>query len=243
MSNYIEPPVANDYVSFINSENGKQQQQLIFDVIAKHLPTENDRAKILDLGCGEGWLTEKLSEKYDMNGCDISPALIDLAKKQYPGINFTVADFNQPTAFSNEQFDAVIISMAANCIQNPEFAFKEISRILKPGGTVLITIPNPYYAYPVGIWKRGLINFLLRRKPQLKLKPFWQNKKNSPYAWQGRFSSYFYPLSDQINNALKAGLNLEHFEDLYSPEDGREFNLKYQLHRFPIIIFLKFKKV
>jgi ubiquinone/menaquinone biosynthesis C-methylase UbiE len=197
----------------------------------------------LDLGCGDGWLTQKLSEKYsNITGCDVSESLIETAKDKY-NKNFVVADFSAPTKFNDNQFDLIVINMAAHCIQNQTFAFKEIYRILKSGGSVIITIPNPYYAYPVGVWKRGLQGFLFRNKPKLKLRPFCQYKIGSEFLWNEEFTSYFYPLSTQINNALAAGLEFSYIEDAYSEKDSKSFDTNYQLYRLPISLILKFRKI
>ncbi len=244
MSSYSDPKIAKEYLDYANSTNGKIEQAYTFDLISKQLNQEyrDGNPKILDLGCGQGWLTKKLSEKYkNIIGCDISAPLIEAAKN-HSNLNFQIADFSQPTSFNDAEFDAIVINMATHSIANQEFAFREIARILKPAGLVLITLPNPYYAYPVGVWKRGWTGFLFKRKPRLKLKAFWNFKKNSAFSWNRKFTSHFYPLSQQINNALKAGLRLEYIEDMHSQTDSTHFDTNYQLHRFPITLFLKYKK-
>jgi ubiquinone/menaquinone biosynthesis C-methylase UbiE len=242
MSTYTDPTIANKYEDYTESQNGKIERGYLFGMISKQLPTEKD-IKVLDLGCGDGWLTQKLSEKYsDVIGCDVSESLIAAAKRRYNN-NFVIADFSAPTKFSDNQFDLIVINMAAHCIQNQEFAFKEIHRILKSDGSVIITIPNPYYAYPVGVWKRGLKGFLLRSKPKLKLRPFCQYKIGSEFLWNDEFTSYFYPLSTQINNALAVGLELLYIEDAHSEKDSKNFDTNYQLYRFPISLILKYRKI
>jgi len=242
MSTYTDPIIANKYEDYTESQNGKIEREYLFAMISKQLPTEKD-IKVLDLGCGDGWLTQELSERFEnITGCDVSESLIAAAKRRYNN-NFVIADFSAPTKFSDNQFDLIVINMAAHCIQNQEFAFKEIHRILKSDGSVIVTIPNPYYAYPVGVWKRGLIGFLLKHKPKLKLQPFYQYEIGSEFLWNNEFTSYFYPLSTQINNALTSGLELSYMEDAHSEDDSNNFDTNYQLHRFPISLILKYRKI
>ena len=63
-----------------------------------------------------------------------------------------------------------------------------------------MTIANPYYAYPVGVWKRGLWGRLLFKKPSLKVRPY--NLMEKDFTWGKNLKPHFYKLSDQINNAL-----------------------------------------
>ena len=107
---------------------------------------------------------------------------------------------------------------------------------------MVATIVNPYYAFPVGVWKRGLWGRLFGRKPKLKIRPY--NKFASgpkEFLWDGRFTSYFYPLSEFLNSAIKNGLSLNSYEDL-AANDSKKFDLNYQLHRFPTILAITFKK-
>ena len=67
---------------------------------------------MIDLGCGNGMLTDKLAEKgYDVTGIDDSVDMLELARKEYPDYNFVkgnAIDFNldkkADVIFSNAVF-------------------------------------------------------------------------------------------------------------------------------------------
>ena len=123
-------------------------------------------------------------------------------------------------------------------------ALEEISRVLKTDGIFISTIANPYYAYPVGVWKRGVIRFLFRQMPKLKLRPFhWFSKHSREFTWNETFTSYFYPIAEQISLTLKNNFSLAGYEDLKMDSDSTTFDMQYQLFRFPIIVLLSFKKL
>ena len=62
------------------------------------------------------------------------------------------------------------------------------------------------------------------------------------FTWGSYITPYFYPLSEQINNALSAGFMLSYFEDIKMDTDSKKFNLQYQLYRLPYMLLLGFKK-
>jgi len=98
--------------------------------------------KILDLGCGNGRILEILEDKnIDYVGLDNSEKLIEIAKKNYPQAKFLVGDaLSLP--FPNDFFDKVFSIRVLPHIPSNEFQFqflKEVSRVLKPGGLLILT--------------------------------------------------------------------------------------------------------
>ncbi len=230
---------ADEYIRFINSQDGLIEQAVLWEAVSARLGEAG--GPVLDAACGQGWLTAKLATKCGQaQGCDGSEYLIDYAKQHYPGGKFTVADLAKPLSCTGESFKTVILNMAAHDLPDQAAAFKNIFTVLKPGGKFIITIANPYYAYPVGVWKRGIIGRLLFKQPSLKVRPYNLMEKN--FVWGKNLKPHFYPLSEQINNALSAGFTLTHFEDLKMDKDSGKFNLNYQLYRFPHILLLEFKR-
>ncbi len=241
---YIFAQGAHSYLEFINSEDGKIFQQVQGDAITSALDGSN--LKILDAGCGPGWLAKKLLEMgHHLDACDASPVLIDYAKKHFPEINFQIADLTKNLPYENNSFDVIVFSMAALDLSDQQTAFANLFRVLKPGGKLIATIVNPYYGFPVGVWKRGLWGFIFRKFASLKLRPynFFAQKKDRSFAWSGgKLVSYFYTLPEQINAFLAAGFELKNLQDVSLSQDSKNYNLKYRLYRFPIYLLLKFKK-
>ena len=88
---------------------------------------------ILDLGCGTGYLTEKIANSGPkVIGIDSASTMIEQARNNYPNLKFEVADgANLPFI---EQFDAVFSNAVLHWIKPPEKVVRSVWRALKPGG-------------------------------------------------------------------------------------------------------------
>ena len=104
-------------------------------------------SKILDLGCGNGYLTGYLSEQgYDITGCDYSQTGIDLAKKQFPAVSFFQQDLTLP--LPTEQlaaYDTVISTEVIEHLLLPRKLMDNALSALKPKGTLIVSAP--YHGY------------------------------------------------------------------------------------------------
>jgi len=100
------------------------------------------KTKILELGCGEGLLSQIVQQKTgaDVFGVDISTSGIDLAKKR--GIKASVTDLNDKLPFPKNYFDLIFSDQVLEHVYNTDFLLSETYRILKPGGIMIIITPN-----------------------------------------------------------------------------------------------------
>lgn len=102
----------------------------------KNLPTENN-PNILDLCCGAGQTTKFLTQYSDqVTGLDLSPVAIARAKENVPAANYVTCPAENMTLPDN-RFDIVHSSVAMHEMDTVklEQIFKEVYRVLKPGGT------------------------------------------------------------------------------------------------------------
>ena len=87
--------------------------------------------RILDLGCGEGALTERLAASgATVVGVDASQEQIEAAKRR--GLDVQVMD-GEALTFAGE-FDAVLSNAALHWMLNPDAVLQGVARALKPGG-------------------------------------------------------------------------------------------------------------
>jgi len=98
-------------------------------------------SKVLEAGCGTGQTLSPLSERHETYGLDISKAALKLAQYncRYPVLG---SIFKIP--FGDNTFDLVYNSGVIEHFKDPEnvVAIKEMARITKPSGKVIIIVPN-----------------------------------------------------------------------------------------------------
>jgi trans-aconitate methyltransferase len=95
------------------------------------LLTIDRSARVLDLGCGDGVLTEQLVQRgYDVLGVDASEAMVRAARAR--GLNAQVLD-GHALSFDNE-FDAVFSNAALHWLTRPDEAIAGAHRALRRGG-------------------------------------------------------------------------------------------------------------
>jgi len=96
--------------------------------------------KILDVGCGAGNLSRNLADKgYEMSSVDFSEDAIKYCKGR--GLADARVGDAANLPFHNNIFDGAVASEILEHIEDDSRALKEIYRVLKPGGVLVITVP------------------------------------------------------------------------------------------------------
>lgn len=134
-------------------------------------------AALLDIGIGGGRTTRYLlSRCRHYTGIDYSSAFADLVKNNYPGADIRFMDARSMEAFGNEAFDVVNFSFNGIDYVGPEdrlLIFKEIRRVLKPGGSFFFSTHNKSHGnFNLQPWTLKGLNSFVKLKTWLKLAPW-----------------------------------------------------------------------
>jgi len=96
---------------------------------------------ILDVGTGTGYFALLLSRQgHTVTGIDLTPAMLEEARKNCEdfGISAEFLEMDaQSLSFEDHSFDAVISRNLTWTLPDPERAYREWLRVLKPGGILL----------------------------------------------------------------------------------------------------------
>jgi SAM-dependent methyltransferase len=109
------------------------------------VPMASKGAQALDIGCRDGYWSERLKERgYLVTSLDIEP--------HYEGA--ITRDVENGLPFSDHSFDLIWCTEVVEHLRDPNILFKEIERIVRPGGEAILTTPNSawWFYFVVGLW-------------------------------------------------------------------------------------------
>jgi 2-polyprenyl-3-methyl-5-hydroxy-6-metoxy-1,4-benzoquinol methylase len=119
-----------------------------FRFFAQHTPYGR---RALDLGCGAGEGTAYLHREHgwDVVGVDVAVDALIMAHKEYgtSRAQFGAMDAGS-LAFSDASFDAIVSVEVVEHLRIPQSYLREARRVLRPGGTFLLTTPNRLRSSP-----------------------------------------------------------------------------------------------
>ncbi|GEM_PF-1176760 len=101
---------------------------------------KNVRSRILDIACNDGVLTHSYLKYGEVIGVDINKRAIAATKKK--GIKAFCMDISELSESYNESFDVIIAGDIIEHIFDSDAFLMHINRLLKPGGSLLLTTPN-----------------------------------------------------------------------------------------------------
>lgn len=159
---------------------------------------------VLDAGCGDGFYLHLLSElgKFKITGLDFDKKALESAKKNLKGVrNVNIMQGSvMELPFKANTFNKVVLTEVAEHLPDDLKGLKEIYRVLKPGGILVLTVPNHNYPF---LWDP--INKILEATSGKHIKSgFWAG------IWNQHIRLYF---PDQIAKKVKkAGFSVEEVE-------------------------------
>jgi ubiquinone/menaquinone biosynthesis C-methylase UbiE len=97
---------------------------------------------LLDVGCGTGALLHPLAQSYPgvrLTGVDPVPEMLEVARRRLPLEVDLRAGWAERLPFAGEQFDIIVSCNAFHYFREPATALREMTRVLAPGGRLVIT--------------------------------------------------------------------------------------------------------
>ena len=132
--------VAADYAAHFPDLGAETQlDRAMLDAFVAAVGSEPD-ARVLDAGCGAGRISRYLADRgCDVQGIDLSPGMIAMARRDHPDLPFEVGELTD-LPFPDASFAGVLlwystIHTAPDAL--PQI-YREVARVLRPGGHVLV---------------------------------------------------------------------------------------------------------
>jgi len=122
---------------------------------------------VVDVGCGSGLFVREASRRFPEKtivGVDYAHDNIRIAQLLSPQL----ADrFRQMSAYRLELTDAsvdcVTMQEVLEHLEGAALAVKEANRVLRPGGLLIVSVPNPYYVWRIATFVAGEATNMVRR--------------------------------------------------------------------------------
>jgi len=222
------------------TEFGDLNRQYVIDPTIFRILGEVEGKRILDAGCGNGYLCRLLSKKgAEMVGVDVSTRSIGIAeeieRKERVNIEYNVGSVCSLVMFDDNVFDAVVSNVVLQDLQDIDRAMKELYRVLKLDGKLVFSIMHPCFSSsPVHGW--------VRKPRDSDRKEDWLYWKVDRYfdrsveEWRyfdlPPIYSFHRPLSDYMKALIDDGFTITDFEepvpaDKDIEEHYREFGNEY----------------
>jgi SAM-dependent methyltransferase len=100
-------------------------------------------AAVLDIGARDGGLRAFLPPSVQYQGIDIAP--------EFARPDVLIRDISQGIPFPDRSYDFVFCIEVLEHVPNPFATLAEFHRVLKPGGALILSVPNPYHFKEI-IW-------------------------------------------------------------------------------------------
>ena len=187
-----------DYLVF----NSQKDQYEVGEIVNKTTPSSE--SVILDVGCGTGHhVAELIASGYKTQGIDISPSMIDQAKKNFPNFKFEVGDALNTSEFAPNTFTHITcMYFTIYYLQDKLQFFENCMKWLMPGGYLVVHLVDRDKFDPI----------LPPGNPLLYVSPQKYAKKRITTT-KVKFTDFSYSADFQIDNNKNEAIFTEKFKN------------------------------
>lgn len=139
------------------------------EIIESLLNRLGENLVVLDAGCGDGLQMKQYSRSHEVVGMDIAFARLKRAQERM-GKHVVFAGDLFILPIKERSLDVVILGEVIEHLEEPEAVLREIHRVLKPSGSVIVDTPS----------QSNIVDIILRL---FGIKPQWGYKVDATHLW------------------------------------------------------------
>lgn len=165
--------------------NQSEEMELIMRFI--RATAHHDPIKILEAGCGTWRYLELDDIPHHLTGVDLDEEALALRKKKFNDIHDYIVGDLETVALAPASYDAIYNSFVLEHIEHADKVLENFVRWVKPGGVIVVRVPDPYSAH-------GFVT---------KVTPHWfhvlyyryaLNQKNAGKPGYAPYPTYYHPV-------------------------------------------------
>jgi ubiquinone/menaquinone biosynthesis C-methylase UbiE len=243
---------AQAFAQLIDNQGTPHHQEILNPCIERLLGNVKGK-KLLDAGCGEGYLSRYYAAKgAKVTGVDISEKLIEISRNLTDeadfDASFLVGDVCDLDIHDNS-FDLILCNLVLLNIPCYQDALNEFYRILKPRGVLVFSIVHPAFNfYGLGSWEMGEKDPDTRRRKGLyfKVDHYFEEKEYQRY-WRSRqgekfpvpISFFHRTLSTYYQSLISSGFIVTDLEEPQPITDNQFFERERRIPFFLVFRAIK----
>ncbi|CAN5374949.1 class I SAM-dependent methyltransferase [soil metagenome] len=137
--------VASDWRIQVGKDGDKNRQLNSDPVLWQFAGEVRDRT-VLDAGCGTGYLSQQLTQRgARVIGVDFSERMIDIARSDYPALDFRVESCSELRTIADASIDLVVSNYVLMDTPDLPGTLRAWHRVLRPGGTAVLIFSHPCF--------------------------------------------------------------------------------------------------
>jgi SAM-dependent methyltransferase len=100
--------------------------------------------RVLEVGCGQGFILGQLARKYEAYGLDLSEYAVEQCRRFAPSAQCFIADVEKglPPEVMAVEFDLIVARYVFEHLHDPLASMKTLTQRLRPGGEIFFSVPN-----------------------------------------------------------------------------------------------------
>jgi len=166
--------------------------------------------KVLDVGCGTGYLSRKLHERRaDVIGIDFSEKMIEVAREKAPSLDFRVESCTDLGSVEDGSIDVITANYVLMDTADLDGTMKAFYRVLKSGGVAIVIFSHPCFPQSRATVGEDSIQYCWDF-------PYFEQRKCIDPPWRHFTSEFIWfhrPLSDYWKAFKAAGFDVVDFEE------------------------------
>jgi ubiquinone/menaquinone biosynthesis C-methylase UbiE len=242
-------------LSLVLLGEGTPHHRQILNPCVESLLGEVKGKKMLDAGCGEGYLARHYAKQgADVTAIDLSQRLIEtseqISENEGIAVDYKVDNVCFIESVPSDEFDIILSNLVLLNVPCLDDAMNEFHRVLKAGGFLVFSIVHPAFNfYGPGSWEMGEKDPKTKRRKGLffRVDRYFEEEEYQRY-WKTRegekfpepISFFHRTLSTYLNSLSRAGFRLLEFVEPKPIDDDHFFDRE---GRIPFFAVFKAQKI